>query len=77
MNRLTAKPGSSVPVEEIEFKTSVQSGNTSGRVETTLLQKLSPKKIQANSKMYLKHMPTPTRDYKGDREGIPHIHPIP
>ena len=45
MNRLTAEPGSSLPVEEIEFlNTSVQNGNTSERVETTLFQKLSPQK---------------------------------
>ena len=48
MNRLTAEPGSSLPVEEMEFLNtsvkrdcsfslaSVQNGNTSGRVETTL-----------------------------------------
>ena len=36
MNRLTAEPGSSVHMEEIKFNTSMQSGNTSRRVETTL-----------------------------------------
>ena len=36
MNRLTAEPGSSVHMGEIKFNTSVQSGNTSRRVETTL-----------------------------------------
>ena len=55
MNRLTAESGSSVPVEKIKFNTSVQSSNTSRRVETTLFQKLSPKKIPKNSNVFKTH----------------------
>ena len=59
MNRLTAEPGCSVPVEEISLIHLCKVVTQAGELKQHYSKSYPPKKSQ-QILMYLKHMPTPT-----------------